>query len=56
MEFKYHGIHFNNGGSKIADASSSKIVLINDDIMKSLLLLSKMGHLLNNSKWQIQGG
>ena len=41
MEFKYHGIHFNNGGSKIADASSS-FVLINDDIMKSLLLLSKI--------------
>ena len=41
MEFKYNGIHFNNGGSKIADASSS-FVLINDDIMKSLLLLSKI--------------
>ena len=44
MEFKYHGKHFNNGGSKIADASNS-CVLINDDIMKSLLLLSKMGYI-----------
>ena len=27
MEFKYHGKHFNNGGSKIADASSSCVLI-----------------------------